>query len=124
MDSVHYFLTLFFLKINIVCNISRSLEGGPGADPRDTGEIVSLGLPWYASVSPQISWRRWLVWVFLLSLLPCDLFADKLMKMDGQVWTIDADGSHCRYKKLYGFRQGQVFIASQLCQSMPGRAKA
>lgn len=55
---------------------------------------------------------------------PCDLFADKLMKMDGQVWTIDADGSHCWYKKLYDFGQGQVFIVNQLCQSMPERAKA
>lgn len=60
MDSVHYFLTLFFLKINIVCNMSRSLEGGPGADPRHTGDCVS-----------------WLAWVHL------SVPSDKLEEVDG-----------------------------------------
>lgn len=68
---------------------------------------------------PTAHWRdcvSWLVWVHLsvpsdkleevagLAVLAWSAAPDKLMKMNGQVWTIDADGSHCWYKKLYDFR--------------------
>lgn len=67
---------------------------------------------------PTAHWRdcvSWLGWVHLsvpsdkleeVAGLGCSclVFADRLMKMNGQVWTIDADGSHCWYKKLYDFR--------------------
>uniref|UniRef100_A0A3Q0RF97 ZP domain-containing protein n=1 Tax=Amphilophus citrinellus TaxID=61819 RepID=A0A3Q0RF97_AMPCI len=34
--------------------------GGPRADPGYTGEVICLGWPGKAPVSPQMSWRKWL----------------------------------------------------------------